>query len=159
MHRSILEGFLKDMLHARSTPLLAIIMLAVAGASGLNAKETYTNDGVRELIRKVESRTDEFRKVVDRWLDRSRLDGSRTEDDINAEVKSFEKATDALHRKSERMARYEDVRNEVRNVVDAGRRIDAMIRGGKWNQDIKNRWRNLRDAINTLGVVYNVRRI
>jgi hypothetical protein len=135
----------------------ALAILSLPGAA--YAADPYTSDEVRELIRRVETRTDEFRKVVDRWLDRSRLDGSQVEDDINAEVKRFERTTDALRRKSERMARYEEVRNEVRNVVDAGRRIDAMIRGGKWNSEIKSRWRNLRDAINALGAIYKVRRI
>jgi len=139
--------------------LLACAILAGANSANVQAEDRYTSDGVRELISRVESRTDEFRKVVDRWLDRSRLDGSRTEDDINAEVKDFEKATNKLHNKSRRMARWEDVREEVRNVVDQGRRINAMIKGGKWNSDIKNRWRNLREAVNTLGAVYQVPRI
>ena len=143
----------------KHTLRLMTVLVVLLQPGAMFAADPYTPDGVRELIRRVETRTDEFRKVVDRWLDRSRLDGSQVEDDINAEVKRFERRTDALRRKSERMARYEEVRDEVRNVVDAGRRIDAMIRGGKWNKEIKSRWRNLRDAINALGAIYKVRRI
>jgi len=143
----------------KHTLRLMTVLAVLLQPGAMLAADPYTPDGVRELIRRVETRTDEFRKVVDRWLDRSRLDGSQVEDDINAEVKRFERRTDALRRKSERMARYEEVRDEVRNVVDAGRRIDVMIRGGKWNAEIKSRWRNLRDAINALGAIYKVRRI
>src|SRR5882762_6488064 len=52
---------------------------------------------VEELIHRIETQSDAFRKSLDSALDKSRLDGTRREDDINAFVKDFYKETKRLH--------------------------------------------------------------
>lgn len=135
---------------------LGLALLSVAAAA---AQDTYSTSNVRDLVRRVEDRTDEFRKAVDKFLDRSRLDGSKLEDDLNAVVKRFEKATNTLRRKSDRMAGYQEVRGEVDEVVAQGREVNVIIKGGKWDSNIKSRWNRLRAAINELGRVYRTPRI
>jgi len=52
---------------------------------------------VEELIHRIETQSDVFRKSLDTALDRSRLDGTRREDDINSFVKEFYQETKRLH--------------------------------------------------------------
>jgi len=52
---------------------------------------------VEDIIHHVESQSDRFRKSLDSALDKSRFDGTRREDDINAFVKDFYKETKTLH--------------------------------------------------------------
>jgi hypothetical protein len=52
---------------------------------------------VEELIHRIEEQSDVFRKSLDSALDKSRLDGTRREDDMNSFVKEFYKETKQLH--------------------------------------------------------------
>ncbi|MEJ7709935.1 MAG: hypothetical protein WKF84_08760 [Pyrinomonadaceae bacterium] len=53
---------------------------------------------VEQIIRSVERRSDTFRASLDAALDRGRLDGTQTEDEINQFIKEFTNSTDALER-------------------------------------------------------------
>ncbi len=57
-------------------------------------RTTRVNDRqVEQIIRNIERRSDVFRRSFDAALDRSRFDGSYTEDSVNEFVKGFEEAT------------------------------------------------------------------
>ena len=62
-------------------------------------------------------------------------------------------------RRYDRMAGYQEVRGEVDEVVAQGREVNVIIKGGKWDSNIKSRWNRLRAAINELGRVYRTPRI
>lgn len=119
-----------------------------------NKRQEYSRDNVRNLVRQVEDRADVFRKEFDRHLDRSRLDGSRMEDRLNDVVQRFERATNALRKKSDRMAGWEEVREEVVQVVARGREVDSIMRRGQWGSNLEREWDRLRIAINELGRIY-----
>src|SRR5688500_2139684 len=51
---------------------------------------------VGELIRALEGNADRFRNSLDASLDRSRTDGTRAEDDINAFVRDFDYSVEHL---------------------------------------------------------------
>lgn len=66
------------------------------------ASAQWYRGNLKETIHRLEEDTDHFTKSLDSDLDRSRLKGSRAEDEINRYVHGFEEATDHLK------SRYDD---------------------------------------------------
>ena len=59
----------------------------------------YTKADVDRIIKRVEDRSDKFEKEFDRALDRSRLNNTRREDQLNDYAEDLEKATDELRQR------------------------------------------------------------
>ena len=84
-----------------SLTLLFTLVLTV-NAQGRYRGRTYSKADVDRIIHRVEDSSDRLRQAVDRNLDRSRLDGTRREDDINQQVKQLENALDELRSEFDR---------------------------------------------------------
>ena len=56
----------------------------------------YNDNYMRQLLNRLETRTDRFSNLVPNALDNSRIDGTQREDNINQLVTDFEHATDQL---------------------------------------------------------------
>ena len=103
---------------------LALSMLTLA----TNSRAQRTNvvrTNVRQIILTLETDTDTFKSSLDHALDRSPLDGTRAEDEINEYVKQFEHATDKLKDRAEDN-RYAP--NLAREVLIRGRSINTFMR-------------------------------
>ena len=70
------------------------VMPAVMAQQGRSYR--YNDNYMRQLFNRLETRTDNFSNLIPNALDRSRLDGSQREDQINQLVTEFEHATDQL---------------------------------------------------------------
>ncbi|HEX6124250.1 MAG TPA: hypothetical protein VFZ23_02650 [Pyrinomonadaceae bacterium] len=109
---------------------------------------------VETLLRRIEKKSDAFRSSLERALDRSRLDNTNREDNINEFVSDFENSTDALRRKFDGRT---SVASDVANVLVRAARIDDFMKRGLRRQTIAHRdWRNLRPDLNLLASYYNV---
>src|SRR5918997_1157912 len=74
--------------------VFALLSLGITSATAQRRPYRMTDRQVGELIQRVETSADRFRATLDRVLDRSRLDGTRSEDNINTFIQNFETATD-----------------------------------------------------------------
>lgn len=108
---------------------------------------------VQALLTGIESKTDVFKRTVDRSLDRSRLNNTNSEDAINDYITEFENATDSLKQKFD--AR-ESVITDVENVLMKANAINGFLRDYPLNRNVQNQWDNLRTDLNTLSNYYNV---
>jgi len=109
---------------------------------------------VEELIHRIESQSDQFRKSLDHALDKSRFDGTRREDDINAFVKQFYKETKTLH---DHFDSHKSTTVDVQTVLDRATRIDSFMRRNRLrNNDPHRDWVALRGSLDELANVYNV---
>lgn len=102
---------------------------------------------IRQLLDRIENRTDDFRTSLDRALDRSRLNGSQREDNINQLLREFEDATNRLR---ERYNSDQDVTNEVREVLRRSSRIDNFMRRQRLDDRAESNWASLRQDLNQL---------
>ena len=70
---------------------LLIVSLMLVSSVTVNSlaqrKRPWYRGNVREIIRQLESDTDRYKSSLDSALDRSSLNGTRTEDEINEYVK------------------------------------------------------------------------
>ena len=108
---------------------------------------------VEQIIHRVESQSDVFRKSLDRALDKSRFDGTRREDDINSFVKAFYKETKQLH---DHFDSHKSTANDVQVVLDRAAQIDQFMRRNRLKKDVQKDWAQLRANLDELASVYNV---
>jgi hypothetical protein len=101
-----------------------LVIMSVLGIVQFTSTEASAQD-VRYLLKRLEENTDRFAKSLDDALDHSSLNGSRTEDEINAYVHDFEEATDRL--KDDYEDRGYDPDN-AREVIVRARKIDCFMR-------------------------------
>lgn len=116
-------------------------------------RTTVVRTNVRQIIRNLETDTDTFKSSLDRALDHSPLDGTRSEDEINEYVKQFEHATDKLKDKAEDQ-KYAP--NLAREVLVRGRSINSFMRKHQLSQDTNNDWARVRDDLTLLAHGYRI---
>ena len=107
---------------------------------------------VRAIIRQLETDTDAFKSSLDSALDRSSLNGSRAEDEINGYVKQFEEATDRLRDRSEDR---EYAPNAAREVLNRGRSINEFMRNNRLGGRAESDWARVRSNLNRLSNAYD----
>lgn len=140
----------------------ALLCLGMAGevrSLGNYVAPDYTKGDVERIIKRVEERSDEFRKVVDRTLDRSALNGTNREDNINQQVKELENAIDTLRHDFDRAQTWAETRSQVQRVMNEADEVNAIVRRGRWRRGgaVKSEWALVRSDLNKLAGVYNLR--
>jgi hypothetical protein len=109
---------------------------------------------VEEILRRMEQQSDRFRSALDSSLDRSWLNGTSEEDDINRFVKDFYEATKNLR---DRFDDHKSTSADVQNVLDRAASIDSFMRRNRMRDDKAAReWDQLRANLDELAQVYNV---
>lgn len=136
---------------------LALILTAPVLAQGRYRGRSYSKADVERIIKRVEDRCDSFRKAIDRNLDRSRLDGTRREDNINDQVSDLEKATDELRREFDRHDNWRETRREVERVMREADEINALMKRARFNDNVEREWQLVKADLNKLAGIYELR--
>jgi hypothetical protein len=105
------------------------------------------------LISRIETETDRFSNDIPGALDRSRLNGSDREDDINKMVTDFEYATDQL---KQRFNQNMSTSSDVQNVMQRAARIDGVMTRNHFNNRTESDWVVLKNDLNQLASTYSV---
>jgi hypothetical protein len=111
----------------------------------------------KRAIRSAEDRSDAFKKLVDKALDRSRLNGTRREDRINDKVGDLSKALDQLRRKFERRESIRDTRSEATKALDEARAVNRIMLNLRGTPKVHQQWTLLRDDMDQLARIYSLR--
>jgi hypothetical protein len=143
---------------------LALVSLAILSlAPGADAQRRrgprargYTKAEVDAVIHRVENRSDEFIRLFDRSLDRSRLDGTRREDNLNDQAKRLENSLDDLRREFDRKESYVETRPEVGRTLGIAADINKAMRRRRMGGETERQWSLLRAELNTLADVYGL---
>ena len=134
--------------------LLASAMMLLNATVGTLAQRPrpWYRGNVREIIRQLETDTDDFKSSLDSALDRSTINGTRAEDEINEYVKQFEQATDRLRDRSEDR---EYAPTAAREVLNRGRSINVFMRRNRLGGRAESDWAKVRNDLNRLSAAYN----
>ncbi|NOT64145.1 MAG: hypothetical protein HOP19_28350 [Acidobacteria bacterium] len=135
---------------------LSLLFTLTAHAQGRYRGRAYTKADVDRIIRRVETSADALRKAVDNNLDRSRLDGTRREDDINQQVKQLENALDELRSEFDRRDTWRETRREVEKVMRQSDEVNAIFRRLRFHAAVETQWRNVRADLNRLAGIYDL---
>lgn len=133
-----------------TTLALACVMILTGSTF---AQRPWYRGNVRDVIRDLESDTDRFKSSLDSALDHSRLNGSRTEDEINEYVKRFEEATNRLRDRAEDRQAAPGL---TRQVLARGRAINMFMRSHRLGGEAESDWDKVRNDLNRLANAYNV---
>jgi hypothetical protein len=110
---------------------------------------------VRQLIVRIETRTNSFSESLSESLDRSRIDGTRREDNINQIVADFEAATDRL-RDNYSAGREANSRADAEEVLSRARRIDSFMTRFTVSGRAANEWYTLKQDLDQLALAFSV---
>lgn len=124
-------------------------LFVTAGAQA--QRRPWYRGNVRAIIRDLETDTDRFKSSLDQALDRSPLNGSRAEDEINDYVKRFEEATDKLRDRAEDRKAAPGL---VRTVLDRGRSINVFMGRNRLGSEAESDWARVRNDLNRLANAY-----
>ena len=139
---------------------LAAAFLLIPGITEAQRREArgrlYTKADVDRIIKRVEDRSDKFKKEFDKALDRSRLNNTRREDQLNDYAQDLEKATDELRHEFDRRDAWAENKAEVRKCLELATKLNVAMRNRRLGPKVESTWSALRYELNTLADVYNL---
>jgi hypothetical protein len=136
--------------------ILATLVLALFGATASIEAQRVSRANernVRVLINRIERRTADFRVSLDQSLDRSRIDGTRREDNINLFVTDFESAVGRLR---ERFNQNQAVAADVQDVLNRGAAINDFLLRTRLTARVQTDWTGVRQDLDELARIYGV---
>jgi hypothetical protein len=143
----------KKMLMASCAVWALTGVLATPTMSQAQEPSRLSDDQVERLLERIEKAADKFRGSLEDALDKSRVDDSRLEDDVNRYVREFEAATDRLEK------RFDDDKSsaeDVREVMTRAASINGMMGRFEFTDRAQSDWRLLRSDLNELARAYGV---
>src|SRR5215211_6417528 len=144
------------MLNKRLLNVFNILLLLASFAVVVRAQDApyrISDKEVKKLMAQLKKDTGKFRKSFDSSLDRSRLNGSNREDDINRFLKNYEDATERLY------SRFKDnksVGSDVEAVLDGAVEIDRFMTRRLASERAERDWAAVRQDLRRLAEAYNV---
>ena len=139
---------------------MAAVLLLVPNVAFSQRREArgrlHTKADVDRVIKRVEDRSDKFEKEFDKALDRSRLNNTRREDQLNDYAEDLEKATDELRREFDRGDAWAENKAEVRKCLEIATKLNVAMRNRRLGPKVESTWSALRYELNTLADVYNL---
>lgn len=132
------------------TALAVALMLTTVKVYGQRSRATVQTE---RILRQLETNTDRFSKSIDSALDRSRLNESDLEDQVNAMVDEFEFATDRL---KDRVENNMVISLDVNEVLRRGMHLDAFMQRHNLAAAAERDWRAVRNDLDQLARVYGV---
>jgi hypothetical protein len=138
----------------------AFLMIAALADTSYGQRRTrragYTKQQVEQLLERIEERADAFSNQLNKSLDRSRLDGSRREDNITERVSELENATDELRREYDHNDTRRENKAEARKIINAATRINRLLTRRNFGRQAETSWVRLRAELNTLATVFGL---
>lgn len=122
-------------------------------ASSGNVAARVNDKEVGQLLKRIDKGADNFRKSLDKALNRSAIDGSKAEDNINQFVREFGDTTGRL---SDHFGHKQVVTYDIEDVLRRGASIDGFMQRHQLNQQAENDWLTLRRDLDGLARVYHV---
>ncbi len=144
---------LKFSIFAAAAMALCLPMLAAAqGSWGRNGR--YDDRYLRDSIHRLDRLAKDFEKELDRSLDRSRRDGTRREDRINAEARQFRDAVGDLKSRFGNGRDLDRSRDEAQRVLQEARQLERVGFGRGGNGRVGSLWSAIRRELNVIGSAF-----
>ncbi len=128
--------------------LLATLLTAGVAATGM-AQFGTTDPAVRDLVQRIQTRTDSLQRAVQNASDRNNY----RIDDINRMVLEFETALNQLDR---RLGTRRATSSDAQVVLDRASRIDSFFASNRLGAGSRREWQNIRTDLEQLASFYNL---
>ena len=110
---------------------------------------------LRSTILNLKVMSKQFDKLLDRELDRSRIDETRREDQLNNLATRFKNAAKDLDDAYDNGRDYRRSRDEARRVLDLGSQLDRAMSRGRFSRSVQNSWSGIERQLRSLARAYN----
>jgi hypothetical protein len=131
-----------------------VLLLSTTTNAQVTGQPYRLNDKeVEKILRRIEQQSDRFRSSLDSALDKSRLNGTNREDDINSFIKDFYEQTKRLRRQ---FNSHKSAGPDVQAVLDRAARIDEFMSRRRLGSKAESDWSTLKTNLDELASAYNV---
>jgi hypothetical protein len=116
----------------------------------------YDRRRLRDLARRIEDRSQSFQRNLDRSLDRSRIDDTRREDNINELARDFRNAADRFRNvagDNDDLYRSQD---EAQQLLQLGSRVERVIGRVRLDSRTASDWSQIRADLRTVADIYRL---
>jgi len=131
------------------------------GRNGRGRRDGYLNDyerrQLRDAARRIESRSRDLQRDVDRLLDQSRHDGTRREDRVNNEVRDLRNAADRFRDRAGDSNNLNQSADEARRLLQEAERVGNMLRRLRLDGRTQNTWSQIRQDLRLVSDIYGFR--
>jgi len=103
----------------------------------------WSQESTTSLIKQLKEDTNRFGKSVDKALDRSSVDGSRLEDEINQHIKDFK---DAIGTLQDDWANKREAKDSAEGLMERGRAINTFLTEHKdrFKSPVHTEWKSVK---------------
>ncbi|HZE70816.1 MAG TPA: YMGG-like glycine zipper-containing protein [Pyrinomonadaceae bacterium] len=108
---------------------------------------------VRQLITRIDGRTNSFRTSLDNSYNRGRINDSRAQQDLIRSTSDFQ---NAVYRLRTNFDRRQASTADVQDVLDSAARIDSLLGSYRVNAQAQTNWSNLRPDLNELARAFGL---
>jgi uncharacterized membrane protein len=112
---------------------------------------------LRDLSRRIDDRSRDLQRDVDRLLDNSRINGSNREDRINDEARELRNAASRFRNVAGDSDRLDRSRDEARELLNQASRFSRMLGRVRLDNRTANDWNQIRSDLRTVANIYNLR--
>jgi hypothetical protein len=152
-----------------SAALIALFLPLVASAQGgydpWGRRDRRNNDdwrygrndnrGLRDVARRLDDRSGDFQRHLDSALDRSRIDDTRREDNINNMAREFRHAASNFRDRVDDGRNLSRASNEAHRLLQIGSRLDGIVqRVG--DSRARSDWAQIRQDLRIVGNAYGI---
>lgn len=109
---------------------------------------------LRDTINRLDRLSKDFEKNLDRALDRSRVNGTRREDRINAEAKEFRRAVGNLKSRVGNGRDLSRSSNEAHRVLQQAQQVDRIVRPRWFDSRLSSQWAQIRQELRAISDIY-----
>ena len=117
----------------------------------------YERRQLRDLARRIDDRSRDLQRDVDRLLDNSRYNGSNREDRINNEARDLRNAASRFRNVAGDNDRLDRSRDEARNLLNEASRFSRMLGRLRLDGRTSNDWNQIRSDLRVVANIYNLR--
>ena len=155
-----MKSSLLKMVTASFAVLMVLVLADFSFAQKRKARgRTYTKAQVENVIKRVETRTDNFLDNFDESLDNSNLDGTNREDNLMKKARKLENETDDLRSQFDRSDRWIENKSQVRKVLNLATDINKVVIRKRLGRKTEANWVKLRYELNTLAKIYKLPKV
>jgi hypothetical protein len=136
--------------------LIAVIAFAMTIMSLTASAQVvggYRDRQVRDLLGRIETRTDSFKREIDFSINRTPISGTSREDRIADFIAAFETSTDALRRN---FASNQNISGDVNDVLSRALFINRFMSRNRLSTRAQSEWNYLRTDLNSLARIFSV---
>lgn len=141
---------------------LALPVLAVAQGGygypdyGRNRNGRYDDRYLRDSIHRLDRLSKDFERDVDRALDRSRVDGTRREDQINFRADRFRRAVGNLKSAFGNGRDLSRSRDEAQRVLQEAQQFDRIGRSRVMDHRVAAEWSQIQQELRVISNAYGL---